>query len=113
MQLVEQHPDFPPDQHAVFIVVTREGFDARINETSRFAPMLPIYLKGTGPEMMSVIHVASIYRYFFAVLDRTNHEQTRPGMESPMIFLDGSLLFGCAALVTSISALIWSLRRRA
>jgi hypothetical protein len=30
-----------------------------------------------------------------------------------MIMLDGNLLFGCAALLTSISALIWSVRRRA
>jgi hypothetical protein len=64
MQLVEQRPDFPPDQHAVIIIAMREGFDARIDEASRFAAMLPDHLKGTGPEMMLVIHSANIYRDF-------------------------------------------------
>jgi hypothetical protein len=31
----------------------------------------------------------------------------------PMLVLDSSLLLGLAALVTSFSALVWSIRRRA
>jgi hypothetical protein len=30
-----------------------------------------------------------------------------------MVIIDGSLLFGLAALFTGLSALIWSVRRRA
>lgn len=34
-------------------------------------------------------------------------------MESHMIVLDTNLLFGLSALLTAISALVWSIRRRA
>jgi hypothetical protein len=34
-------------------------------------------------------------------------------MESPMITFSESAMMGLAALITSLSALIWSIRRRA
>jgi hypothetical protein len=30
-----------------------------------------------------------------------------------MIVLDGNLLFGCAAVLSALAAVIWSIRRRA
>jgi len=34
-------------------------------------------------------------------------------MESPMIVIDGTFLIGLSAILTSLSALIWSIRRKA
>jgi hypothetical protein len=49
-------------------------------------------------------------REFFAVLQRT--KMAHPLRRCPMIMLDSQAVIALAAMISSISSLVWAMRRR-